>query len=341
MLRRHVAFTIVAATVASLALAPAAQAQSRTLRVANWLPPVHHMSATLAAWGAELEKASGGELKVEVMKNALAKPDGQYDLAKNGIVDIAWSVAAYHPKQFQKLMAIEVPFLAPTAEVAAVAAWRWYAKNGFIATDTGDTHLLTFFAHSPHAYHSRKDIKTLSDLEGLKIRAGGNGVAIAKAVGGVPVFISPGEANEALTRGTVDVTQFPWESVKGLRLAEAAKYHLEFPGGLYAGIFYMTMSPKTWASLTPSQKAAVDKVSGEAGARFISRLWEAADQAGRDEAKARGNTIRQLSPADTDALKTKIASIDDDWVKAADGAGLNGKALLADLRAIVADLAKR
>lgn len=326
--------------LASLAAALPAHAQTKTLRVGNWLPPVHHMTATLEAWGAELEKASGGTLKVNVMKNALAKPEGQYDLAKNGVVDIAWSVAAYSPNQFQKLMAIEIPFLAPTAEVAAVAAWRWYDKNGFIAKDVPDTHLLTFFAHSPHTYHARREIKSLDDLKGLKIRAGGNGVLIAKALDMTPVFIAPAEANEALTRGTVDVTQFPWESVKGLRLAEAATHHIEFPGGLYPGIFYMTMNQRTWDSLSPQQKAAVDKVSGEAGARFISRLWEKADQAGKDAAKAHGNTITTLSPEQTDKLKQKLAFIADDWVKETSAKGLDGKALLADLRQTVRDVAQ-
>ena len=313
-------------------------AAATKLRIANWLPPVHHMSQTLRAWADELEKASGGDLKVEVMTAPLAKPDGQYDLAKKGIVDIAWSVAAYHPKRFWKLMAVETPFAAPTAEAAGVAAWRWYKKQGFMAEDTKDTKLLALFAHAPHLYHSAKPLTKLADFKDLKIRTGGNGVKIAKILGAVPVFMPPGATNESLAKGTLDASQFPWESVKGFRLAGVTGHHLKIPGGTYAGIFFLTMSPKSWKKLSASQKAAVDKVSGEWGSRFISRKWDAAEQSGIDAAKAAGNTITVLSDAETAQLRKLLQPITDAWIAKANKAGLNGAKLLADHRAIVSGL---
>lgn len=54
-------------TALASALPIAAHAQEVKLRVANWLPPVHHMTDTLRAWADELEKASGGEISVEIM----------------------------------------------------------------------------------------------------------------------------------------------------------------------------------------------------------------------------------------------------------------------------------
>ena len=57
-------------------------AETKTLRVANWLPPMHILVKTLNVWGEELSKASGGSLKVEIMKAPLAKPPGQYDLVQ-------------------------------------------------------------------------------------------------------------------------------------------------------------------------------------------------------------------------------------------------------------------
>jgi len=190
-------------------------ADTTKLRVANWLPPVHHMTTTLRAWADELEAASEGELEVEIMSAPLAKPNGQYDLAKNDVVDIAYSVAAYHPKRFWKLMAVETPFAAPSAEKAGVAAWQWYEKHGFMAEDTSDTKLLALFAHAPHLYHSTKPLTTLAEFKDKKIRVGGNGVKIAEMIGAVPVSMPPGQTNEAMSKGTIDVSQFPWESVKG------------------------------------------------------------------------------------------------------------------------------
>ncbi len=338
MNRRILLSTVMSALLLSASLPGNALADTTKLRIANWLPPVHHMSTTLRAWADELEAASNGELEVEVMSAPLAKPNGQYDLAKNGIVDIAYSVAAYHPKRFWKLMAVETPFAAPSAEKAGVAAWRWYEKHGFMAEDTSDTKLLALFAHAPHLYHSTKPLTSLADFKDKKIRVGGNGVKIAEMVGAVPVSMPPGQTNEAMSKGTIDVSQFPWESVKGFRLADVSTHHLVIPGGTYAGIFYMTMSPKTWKKLSESQRAAVTKVSGEWGSRFISQKWDSVEQLGIDAAKTAGNTITTLSDEDTAKLKELIKPITDEWVAKANKEGLDGEALLNDYYTIVSGL---
>ena len=327
---------IAAAFAASLPLA--AQAETVNLRVANWLPPVHHMTETLRAWADELEKASGGEIAVEVMTAPLAKPNGQYDLAKNGIVDIAYGVAAFQPKRFWKLNATEVPFSAPNAEAAAVAAWRWYESNGFIEEDTNDTKLLAFFAHAPHLYHSRVPLTSLADFNGLKIRAGGNGVRIAEMMGAVPVGMPPGQTNEAMAKGTIDVSQFPWESVKGFRLDEVSTHHLVIPGGTYAGIFWITMNPRTWDKLSDTQKEAVMSVSGEWGTRFLSQKWDEQEAVGLATAQKAGNTITTLSEEDTAKLFEMTRVFADEWIAQADEAGLDGKALMANFNEIAASL---
>jgi len=308
------------------------------LRMANWLPPVHHMTATLRSWSDELENASNGELEIEVMTAPLAKPNGQYDLVKNGVVDMAYGVAAYHPKRFWRLQAVETPFAAPNAEKAGVAAWRWYDKHGFMAEDTSDSKLLALFAHAPHLYHSAKPLESIDDFKNMKIRVGGNGVKIAETLGAIPVSMPPGQTQEAMSKGTIDVSQFPWESVAGFGLADVSTHHLVIPGGTYAGIFYLTMSSKTWDKLTESQQAAVTKVSGEWGSRFLSKKWDAAEQFGIDAVAKAGNTVTTLSDAETAKFKEMVQPITDEWIKKADGEGLDGKALVDDFYSIVSGL---
>jgi TRAP-type C4-dicarboxylate transport system substrate-binding protein len=94
MKKRFIAVVAVAASLAVQSPRVVA-ADTLKLRIANWLPPVHHMTKTLRSWADELENASDGALEVEVMTAPLAKPNGQYDLAKNSIVDMAYGVAAF------------------------------------------------------------------------------------------------------------------------------------------------------------------------------------------------------------------------------------------------------
>ncbi len=105
-------FTIVLSGVllASSMFTGIASAQKVTLKMAHWVPPVHHLTQTYAAWAATVRAASGGTLDVKVDKSPLSKPPGAYDLARKGIRDLAWGVAGYTPGRMPMVRGIEVPF---------------------------------------------------------------------------------------------------------------------------------------------------------------------------------------------------------------------------------------
>ena len=97
------------------------------------------------------------------------------------------------------------------------------------------------------------------------------------------------------------------------------------------------MSKKSWDGLTADQKAALNKAAGEAGSRLIGKRWDSVEAAGRAAAVKAGNTITVLGDAEVAQLKKTVAFVEEGWVANANKAGLNGKALLADLRATIAN----
>ena len=97
MSRRMILPLLTAGFVLALGVAPVA-AQKQTLHMAYWAGPSHHMVKTQEAWIKTIEAASGGNLTVEVDKAPLAKPNGQYDLVKNGVRDMVWHVARLHAR---------------------------------------------------------------------------------------------------------------------------------------------------------------------------------------------------------------------------------------------------
>jgi TRAP-type C4-dicarboxylate transport system substrate-binding protein len=334
MLRRALPFLAVAAVVA-FAAAPALAQQKQTLKMAYWAGPAHHMVKTQEAWIKTIEAASGGNLTVEVDKAALAKPDGQYDLVKNGVRDLVWHVPAYTRGRFDMLAAGEIPFLCPSATVCSPALWRWYHKHGLADKEVTDTKLLTVFVHGPGTLHTVKPVKTLEEIKGVKIRAGGAGVPIAQALGMSVVAMPATEAHEALSRGTVEGVLFPYEAVDSFRLTELTKAHLEIPGGLYTATFMIIINKDAFAKLSPANQAALMKASGEAGSALYGKAWDAADEAGRQGAKKRGNTIQTLAPAELERWKPMLKFVRDEWLKKAKDRGLDGEALLKDLEATI------
>ena len=116
-MRRTALITLLAvATSFAFGVAPAS-AQKQTLRMAYWAGPAHQMVQTQQAWIKTIEAASGCNLTVEVDKAPLAKPEGQYDLIKNGIRDLVWAVPGYTPGRFDMLQVAELRPLEVVREV--------------------------------------------------------------------------------------------------------------------------------------------------------------------------------------------------------------------------------
>jgi TRAP-type C4-dicarboxylate transport system substrate-binding protein len=233
------------------------------------------------------------------------------------------------------LQAVEIPFLCPNSTVCSPVLWKWYAKYGLAAKEFSDTVLLTTFTTGPFGIHTGKPVRTLDDLKGLKINGGPPAVPIAKGLGISLATLNAVETYEAVQRGTVDGTLFPWEAMQSFRLNELLKSHLEIPGGILLASFVVVANPKAIDNLTPENKAALLKASGEAGSAFFGKAWDAADERGRADAKERSQAIEVLAPAELARWRSLIQFVPDEWVKKADQKGLDGRKMLDDLQAMI------
>jgi TRAP-type C4-dicarboxylate transport system substrate-binding protein len=309
-------------------------ADTVSLRMATWVPPMHHLHTTFTEWVAQIERASGGNLKIVLDQAPLAGPPGQYNLVKNGLADLTFHVLGYTPERFGVVRGVELPFLSPNAEQGSRAIWDWYTRNVGEEEFKG-VKVVTLFVHGPGILHTENQVKTLEDLAGMKLRVGGGGVAIARALGAVPVAMAATKAHQALMRGTTAGTLFPWEAMASYRLTGLVPHHLEIPGGLYTTAFAVVMNKARYESLSPEHKALIDRFGGAYGAAFIGRHWDEADRESREEAMANGEIVHTLAPAELERWRAKMAFMDDEWISRMNERGLNGAALLDELRAAV------
>jgi TRAP-type transport system periplasmic protein len=333
MQRKATTLLLAGGALFAVGLAPAS-AQKQTLRMAYWAGPAHHMVQTQEAWIKTIEAASGGNLTVVVIP-PLAKPEGQYDLIKNGMRDLTWAVPSYTPGRFDMLQVAELPFLCPNSTVCSPVLWKWYAQYGLAAKEFPDTTLLTTFTSGPFLVHTTKVARTLEAIRALKLRVAGASVPIAKALAMSVVDMPATDTYALLQRGTVDSTLLPWEAVKSFRLTELLKFHLEVPGGLLASSFVIVGNTKAIDSLTPSNKAALLKASGEGGSALFGKAWDAADEQGRNDATQRGNAIETIAQAELDQWRPMLQFVTDEWLKKAQAKGLDGQKMLDDLKAMI------
>jgi TRAP-type C4-dicarboxylate transport system substrate-binding protein len=334
MLQKSLVSILAAGAVVAFGVAPAA-AQKQTLKMAYWAGPSHHMVQTLQDWIKTIEQASGGNLTIEVDKAPLAKPNGQYDLVKNGVRDMVWHVPAYTPGRFDMFRVSELPFLCPNAETCAPALWNWYTQNKLVDKEFTDTKLLVAFMHGPGGVHTKKKVTTLEEIKDIKVRAGGAGVPIGKALGMSVVAMPATDAHEALQRGTVEGVLFPYEAMPSFRLMDLVNAHLEIPGGMYTASFIININPKSFDKLSDSNKAALMKASGEAGSRLFGKAWDTADARAKAQAKKAGHSISVLSDKELVRWKEKLQFVTDSWLKQAKEKGHDGQKLLDDFKARV------
>jgi TRAP-type mannitol/chloroaromatic compound transport system substrate-binding protein len=111
----------------------------------------------------------------------------------------------------------------------------------------------------------RKEIKSVADIKGLKMRIGGFAGKVLERIGGVPQNIPGGEIYQALEKGTIDAAEWvgPYDDLK-LGFNKVAP-HYYYPGWWEGGPqLDFFINDKAWNTLTPDYKAIVEAAASHA-----------------------------------------------------------------------------
>ena len=321
--------------LAGCALAAPAHAQT-TLTMSSWVSPQHHLtSVVLQGFGDEVEKASGGRLKFQMLPKHPSAPPGTFDAVRDGLVDVSYVTASYTPARHVLPLVAELPGAGETAEINSVAYNRIHWKLLHKAGEYKGVHLLGVFTHGPgQMFNTKRPIKTLADLQGMKIRTGGGiAEAMARALG-ASAFVKPApESYELLSSGIADGVFFPQESIVSFKLDSLVKYATLFPGGFYSSSFGFFINEDKWNKLAKQDQAIIEKYSYEYAARSNGQSWDTADRVGLDALKKAGANIVQADAAMQAEAKKRSGPIIEEWIKKASAKGVNAKAVLEEFRA--------
>jgi TRAP-type mannitol/chloroaromatic compound transport system substrate-binding protein len=118
----------------------------------------------------------------------------------------------------------------------------------------------------------RKEIKSVADLKGLKMRIGGTAGLVMSRLGVVPQQIAGGDIYPALEKGTIDAAEWvgPYDDEK-LGFYKVAK-HYYYPGWWEAGPeLDLLVSLKAWESLPKEYQAVLEMACGEAYAWMMAK----------------------------------------------------------------------
>ena len=335
-------FAVLAAAAASLAAPLAVQAQT-VWRYSNWLPPTHPVTdGVTRVWAKQVEEATQGRVKVEVIA-PLGAPPAHLDLVRNGVADVANITTAYTAGRFVLLGGLEMPFMSDRNSAMCLAAQRTYdrffkAANEFEGLKFGGIAIVGPY----QIYTTKKQIGAIDDFRGQKIReAGGVTKAVVEALGATPFFAPAPQTYDVLSKGVGDGVLFPPESIPGFKVTSAVKYGIHVPGGFNQAVQALIINEAKWKALAPADQAAIEKLLGEHWSGLWGTLWDRTNAAAIETMKKEGVQLGDASPELLAEIRRRLARIETDWIAEAQKKGVDGKAALAYMRSEVRALERR
>jgi TRAP-type C4-dicarboxylate transport system substrate-binding protein len=339
--RRTLLQSSAAVALGAPALSSLAQ-QAVTLKFHTFMAPQSNVWLTMhKPWMEKVEKESGGRIKFEAYPAMQlgGTPVQLYDQAKDGVVDIVWTLPANTAGRFPRIEVFELPFIMNNAEATSKAYWEYFQTMA--PDEFKDVQVLALHVHGPGMFHTKeKLIKHADDLKGMKLRGPTRQITkMLGYLGATPVGMPLPQIPDALSKGTIEGCVIPWEVVPSVKVHELTKFHSEFEpagGALYTTTFVMAMNKARYNSLAPDLKKVIDANSGLATSGWLGKVQQGNDPNGRKAAEDRKNTIYTIPAADAQEFKRKSRLVEVEWVEDMNKRGHDGKKLLDTAQALIA-----
>lgn len=329
------------ALIAAPAIVRPASAQAVTLRLHHFLGAQSNGQANmLAPWADKIAADSQGRLKIEIFPSMQlgGTPPQLYNQARDGVVDIVWTLPGYTPGRFPITETLELPFIASDRGLVNALAAQEFA-DAHLAEETKEVKLLSYWAHDAGLIHATKQVNTMEDLRGLKLRSPARltGEAL-RALGATPVNMPVPQVSESLAQKVIDGAVIPWEVVPAVRVHELVKFHTAIPGTptLYTASFFLAMNKAKFDGLPAELRQVIDRNSGAAFARLAGNMWDAEAKTVSEMVKARGNTISTISAAEKARWVRATEPVWAEWATQMKGRNLDGAKLADDFKKLLA-----
>lgn len=292
--------------------APARAADPIKLNYSIFFPAPHKNTVLATEWAQEIEKRTNGAVKITMFPGGTLTPaDKCYDGVVKGISDVGMSVLGYTRGRFPLSEVIDLPLGYKNGLAATKLINAYYQK--FKPQEFNDVQVMYFHAHGPGILHTKKPVKNLDDLKGMKIVCHGLSAKVVGALGATPVAMPMPERYDALQKGVAEGGVNPIESLKGWKLGEVIKYTTENFGSAYSTGFFVVMNKDKWNSLPPEVQKVIEAVNME-WIEKTGKGWDEIDKEGKEFTLSRGNQIIALSNEEDEKWAKLVRPILDEYV---------------------------
>lgn len=341
-MNRRSLMTTLAGAVTALGLAGAATAQEYTFKLHHLLSaksPAH--VNMLEPWARQVEENSGGRVKIEIYPAMTlgGRPPELVQQARDGVVDLVWTVNGYTPGLFPRTEVLELPGVYLNDTVAAnLALYDMFESD--LKQEYKGLEVMWLHVHAGQAIMTvDKEVRSPADFVGLKVRIPSRtGAWVIEALGGSPLATPVPEVPAALSKKVIDATLLPWEIIPPLKLQNQIKYFIEGYNNTRLGTttFQVSMNKARWDGLPEDIQKAFRDASGRDWWAKVGEYWRGGDDFGIKMAVDAGKTHVVLSEAETQAFLDALTPVQQRWVDEVTSKGIDGAALLQKAKDLIA-----
>lgn len=297
---------------AAAALIASGAANARELSLAYFMGPKHPMNAAVFMPFAEkLAELSGGELTVKqypggALNSAAPK---QYAIMLDGVADIVFTLPGYTGDLFPKTNIIAYPGNCVTASECTQALLNARSE----LEKEYNAKVLAIWSNSAPILLTRdKPVRTLEDLEGMKVRVTARqNVPFVEALGASAVAQPVTVVNQNLANGVIDAIAIDAAGIGSFKLQEPANYLTSwFPGS--GSAFVLLMNRGLYDSLSEQERGWVDAASDASLSLSGGEGFDKASKRGIELARSAGVEIIEVSDEEKARFLAAIEQVYDD-----------------------------
>ena len=294
-------------TLAATALvAFGSSASADELSLAYFMGPKHPMNKGMFTPFAEkLAETSGGSLTIKMFPGgALNKvPPKQYSILLDGVADVVFTLPGYTADVFPKTNVVGLPGVCGSAVKCTEALLRVRPE----LEKEYNAKVISLWSNSPPVLFTRdKPVRSLADIQGMKIRVTSKGDApFVEALGASAVAQPVSVINQNLANGVIDAIMIDPSAVRSFKLADVANYATDwFPGS--GSAFALLMNKDVYDDLSDADRAAVDAAASADLALNAAAVFDKVSAGGMKLAAESGMEIITISDEEKAKFQAKI-----------------------------------
>jgi TRAP-type C4-dicarboxylate transport system substrate-binding protein len=308
-------------------------------RSTSHIPAVSSLAKLQIKGFDQLESMSNGKIKVSTTwsQTVHGVKEGR-KAVRTGLSDQAPCFSLYTARDYNATGGLGLPFLFNNSHEAVATAEHIYPKYLKDEFERFQVKLMRSAHTGPYHLYNNKPVRTLEDIKGMKVRAGGGTHAkIIGALGATQVSMPGASAYTAMQRGTIDAIHFNDAAALIFKLHEVSKFRTA--NGFNVLTIEYCMSADWFDDLPSDLQVVVNNWGRQMAIAEAAGFYDYGGLVNVVKMKSQGLQIVDMPAAELDKWRKSLAGVETAWVADAEKKGVPAKAMMADIRKAAAKYA--